>query len=79
MKEKQNRNKRRFRQRDVLLFCVILIFSVVCFFGLQMMLPQIPTAGYPDKDIVQTMDEGWRYVSPSGGEQIVDLPVKRAA
>ena len=79
MKEKQNRNKRRFRQRDVLLFCVILIFSFVCFFGLQMMLPQIPAAGYPDKNIVQTLDDGWKCVSPSGGELISDLPVKLAA
>ena len=79
MKEKQNRNKRRFLQRDVLLFCVILIFSFVCFFGLQMMLPRILTAGYPDKNIVQTLEDGWKCDSPSGGEKISDLPVKLAA
>ena len=79
MKEKQNRNKRRFLQRDVLLFWVILIFSFVCFFGLQMMLPRIPTAGYPDKNIVQTLDDSWKCDSPSGGEKISDLPVKLAA
>ena len=76
MENQQKTRKLHGNRREILLFCVIFLFLFVCFFGLQFMMPQIQTAGYPDKDIVLKISDGWWCASPSGEEWTEDLPVK---